>query len=365
MRADRLVATLLLMQARGRVTAAEVAAELEVSVATSRRDFEALSTAGVPVYPQPGRGGGWSLLGGARTDLTGLTSSEVKALFLLTGSATSPDSATRSALRKLVQALPETFRAQAQAAATALIVDSTPWGETDLSRPERVDQLQAAVIARRKVSLEYENRAHERTRRLVDPWGVVHKDSLWYLVAGTEAGQRTFRIDRIMGATVTEITAERHADFELPREWGSIVEEVERHGSFVSATALVDVRSLPAFREYFGRHCEELGTEDGGRVRMRVSAQMACSIAEQLAGWGSAVEVLEPQDVKAHLARLGAELVQLYQPKAALNPTPNAQRRELMVRRGGFRVEPPAQKEGVASSSAVGLANGQGPRSKP
>jgi predicted DNA-binding transcriptional regulator YafY len=71
-RADRLVATLLLMQARGRVTAAELAEELEVSVATARRDFEALSAAGIPVYPQPGRGGGWSLLGGARTDLGGL-----------------------------------------------------------------------------------------------------------------------------------------------------------------------------------------------------------------------------------------------------------------------------------------------------
>lgn len=80
-----------------------------------------------------------------------------------------------------------------------------------------------------------------------------------------------------MRVTVTEIAAERPANFELPREWVSVVEEVERHRSFVSATALVDVRSLPAFREYFGRHCE----------------------------------VLEPQDVKAHLARLGAELVQL------------------------------------------------------
>ena len=79
MRADRLVALLLLMQARGRVTAAEVAAELEVSVATARRDLEALSTAGIPVYPQAGRGGGWSLLGGARTDLTGLSAPEARA----------------------------------------------------------------------------------------------------------------------------------------------------------------------------------------------------------------------------------------------------------------------------------------------
>ena len=87
MRADRLVATLLLMQSRGRVTAAELAEEREVSVATARRDLEALSAAGIPVYPQPGRGGGWSLLGGARTDLSGLTAAEARALFLLVGPA--------------------------------------------------------------------------------------------------------------------------------------------------------------------------------------------------------------------------------------------------------------------------------------
>ena len=76
MRADRLVATLLFLQARGRVTAAEVAAELEVSVKTARRDLEALSIAGIPVYPQRGRNGGWALVGGARTDLSGLTAAE-------------------------------------------------------------------------------------------------------------------------------------------------------------------------------------------------------------------------------------------------------------------------------------------------
>ena len=116
MRADRLVATLLLMQARGRVTAAEVADELEVSVATARRDLEALSTAGIPVYPQPGRGGGWSLVGGARTDLTGLTASEAHALFLLLGSSSDRSAEATSALRKLVRALPATFRAEAEAA---------------------------------------------------------------------------------------------------------------------------------------------------------------------------------------------------------------------------------------------------------
>jgi predicted DNA-binding transcriptional regulator YafY len=138
MRADRLVAVLLLMQARGRVTAAELASELEVSVATARRDLEALSAAGIPVYPQAGRGGGWSLVGGARTDLSGLSASEAQALFLLLGPATARAAgldAARSALRKLVRALPRTFRADAEAAATATMIDPTGWGERDATGP--------------------------------------------------------------------------------------------------------------------------------------------------------------------------------------------------------------------------------------
>src|SRR5207237_10727077 len=98
-RADRLVAALLLMQSRGRVTAAELADELEVSVASARRDLEALSAAGIQVYPQPGRGGGWSLVGGARTDLSGLSAAEAQALFLLAGPSASVSAQARAALR--------------------------------------------------------------------------------------------------------------------------------------------------------------------------------------------------------------------------------------------------------------------------
>src|SRR4051794_34328895 len=180
MRADRLLATLLLMQSRGRVTAAELAAELEVSVATARRDLEALSAAGVPVYPQAGRGGGWSLVGGARTDLTGLTAREAQALFLLAGPAASIAPAVRSALRKLVQALPGTFRADAEAAASAVMVDSARWGEPDRPQPEIVETLQGAVVRRRKVRFWYRQR-----ERRVSPLGLVDKDGIWYLLADT------------------------------------------------------------------------------------------------------------------------------------------------------------------------------------
>src|SRR5688572_18021831 len=110
MRADRLVAELLILQARGRITAAQLAEELEVSERTARRDLEALSMAGIPVYSQAGRGGGWSLIGGARTDLSGLTATEARTLFLIAGPSSAATPEAKSALRKLVQALPETFR---------------------------------------------------------------------------------------------------------------------------------------------------------------------------------------------------------------------------------------------------------------
>lgn len=122
----------------------------------------ALSSAGIPVYPQPGRKGGWSLLGGARTDLSGLTASEAQALFLLVGPAAAIAPDAKAALRKLVRALPGTFRADAEAAASAIVIDPARWGENDRERPALVMSLQAAVVQRRKVRLGYVNRARVR-----------------------------------------------------------------------------------------------------------------------------------------------------------------------------------------------------------
>ena len=145
MRADRLVATLLFLQSRGRATVAEVAAELEVSPRTARRDLEALAMAGVPVYSQAGRGGGWSLVGGARTDLSGLTAAEARALFLVAGpGAATPE--VKAALRKLVRALPETFRASAEAAGGAVIIDASDWDRPPIQPPAHLAALQQAVV---------------------------------------------------------------------------------------------------------------------------------------------------------------------------------------------------------------------------
>jgi predicted DNA-binding transcriptional regulator YafY len=312
-RADRLVATLLLMQARGRVTAAELAEELEVSVATARRDLEALSSAGVPVYPQPGRGGGWSLVGGARTDLSGLSATEAQALFLLVGPAAAVSGEAKAALRKLVRALPEPFRAEAAAAADATMTDPTGWGDRDRPRPGVVDLLQAAVIRRERVRLTYTDGRRERSERVVDPWGLVDKDDTWYLIAGTERGQRTFRVDRIAEAEPTGEQAERPDDFALSAAWQGVVEEVEQRRSRTWATLRVAQRYVPILRDQFGRHCHvEDGSESEGRVQVRVGAPTPLDIARNLAGWGALVEVAEPGAVRDELARIGRELTAAY-----------------------------------------------------
>ncbi|MBF6415125.1 helix-turn-helix transcriptional regulator [Nocardia cyriacigeorgica] len=312
MRADRLVATLLLMQNRGRVTAAEIATELEVSVATARRDLEALSAAGIPVYPQPGRGGGWQLIGGARTDLSGLTAGEAQALFLLAGPSAGAQPEAKAALRKLVRALPQTFRGEAEAAADAVVIDPSRWGATERALPAEVRTLQRAVVQRNKVRLNYRTRTGEQFERLVDPLGLVDKDGIWYLVAGTERGRRTYRVDRIGEMAVTDEPAERPADFDLAQAWEQVVDEVERHRSTVAATVLISERLLPILRDQQGRHCVVDGPVADGRIRARVTAPTAWMVAQQLAGWGDSIEVLGPDEVRAELARIGAQLVGRY-----------------------------------------------------
>ncbi|MGY0540361.1 helix-turn-helix transcriptional regulator [Nocardioides sp. YJ-D4] len=313
-----MIATLLLLQARGRVTAAELATELEISVATARRDLEALSSAGVPVYPQPGRGGGWSLVGGARTDLSGLTGPESQALFTLVGPGASTSPEAQQAVRKLLRALPSPFRADAAAAAEAVRLDAGSWGEQRRSRPEVVDVVQQAVIDRRQVRVDYTNRTGQVSTVLLDPLGLVAKDDLWYLLATREDGPdvRTYRMDRVASVEVTAQPANRPEGFDLAREWQRVVSYVEERRARVRATALVRRRHLWVLRDHFGTYLDVLGDApaagDEERIEVTLAAHTARSLAEQLAGWGSMIEVTGPEDVRRELARIGTELTAAY-----------------------------------------------------
>lgn len=218
MRADRLLAALLFLQARGRVTVAELATELEVSQRTARRDMEALVAAGVPVYSQRGRGGGWTLVGGARTDLTGLTAGEVRALFLAAGpSSVAPD--VRSALRKLMQAVPAPLRADAEAAARARVVDVDWSGTAEAASGPHRDAVERAVLDGVQIRLGYAATGRPVRQWTVHPLGLASRSGVWYLVAGTGAGLRTYRLSRVTSVEATRDPVERPDGFDLATAW--------------------------------------------------------------------------------------------------------------------------------------------------
>jgi predicted DNA-binding transcriptional regulator YafY len=312
MRADRLVAALLVLQARGRVTAGELAEELEISERTARRDLEALAMAGIPVYSQPGRGGGWALLGGARTDLSGLTAAEARTLFLVAGPSAQATPPVKSALRKLVRALPEPFRAEAEAAAAAVVLDPAHWDRTHAEPPPFLDELQRAVVDGVQVRLRYAGRDRPESERIVHPLGLVAKASVWYLVAGTDAGLRTFRVSRVRGVVRTEEAVERPEGFDLAETWRGIVDTLdERRGGF-RATVLAEGEVVGWLRGTFGNRASVGETRSDGRTEVEVRGWSAHSIASELASFGGLVEVVGPDELRAELARIGAELTRLY-----------------------------------------------------
>ena len=314
MRADRLVATLLTLQAHGRVTAAQLAEELEVSVATARRDLEALSAAGIPVYPQPGRGGGWQLLGGARTDLSGLTAGEARALFLLVGPAASVDPDAKAALRKLVRALPETFRTDAESAAEAIVIDPDDWGRPRSERPELLPTLENAVVSRMRVRITYAAWNREPVERVVDPWGLMHKREHWYLLGAVDGAERTYRVDRMLEATVTDAPASRPDELDLAEVWERVTDAVDAQRASASATIVADAGIVPLLRTQFGQRAVVEEALDPIRSRVRVTAPTGQLLARGLAGWAEYLEVIEPTALRDELRRLGEALLERNRP---------------------------------------------------
>jgi predicted DNA-binding transcriptional regulator YafY len=316
MRADRLVAILLMLQTKGQVTAAEVAVELEISERTARRDLDSLGVAGLPVYSMQGRNGGWRLAGDGRTDLTGLTAAEAQALFLLAGPrATTPE--LRAALRKLVRALPEPFRERAAAASAAVVHDATGWSGAPVDRAERpppahLDAVQSAVIAGRQIVLGYVAREGSPSTRTVHPLGLATKGGSWYLIAETEAGRRTFRVDRIQSVESTDELVVRPEGFELADAWQMITTELEHVRLPIVVRALIDQRVVSLVRYSLGSRLRIAMAIEDGRVEVEIRSHNEYSIAGELAGFGNLVEVLEPQSVRDRLAEIAGELVALY-----------------------------------------------------
>ena len=318
MRASRLLQLLLLLQTRGRTTAACLAEELEVSVRTIYRDVEALGAAGVPVYAESGPGGGVELVEGYRTRLTGLTTNEAEALALsgLPGAASQLGLGTvlAAAQLKVDAALPPELRSRAVRVRDRFLVDAPGW----LAREEAVPHLPViaqAVWDERRLDLTY-RRADRSVRRRVDPLGLVLKAGTWYLLAraGRPATTRTYRIGRIEAARAREERFDRPDGFDLATAWA------ESSAGFadrmLSEQAVVRVRASALWKLRHAlvavaadRAIASAGPpDDDGWVRCEISIESPAIGHDELLRMGADLEVLEPPSLRALLAETAAAM---------------------------------------------------------
>ena len=319
MKSGRLLEMLLLLQARGQVTAAELAERLEVSPRTVYRDAGALSSAGVPIYTERGRAGGIRLLPGYRTDVTGLTQDEARALFVLTTGGAHEDlglgNAARSAVLKVMRAVPGPFRPAAAATSQRILVDPAGW----MRGAEPVGHLgvlQAAVFSGRRLRLGYRSSGRrEAAERVVDPYGLVCKSGIWYLVADQGGEPRLFRVSRVVSAEADEAPVRRRDGVELAELWETLRRQVEERPAEVAVVVRVRRDWLDMFQRICASHLAEPEEGDGGDdpewavVRLRFGAVPAARI---LLSFGGDVEVVSPAEVRDDLAAVAAAVVARY-----------------------------------------------------
>ncbi|GAA5092575.1 helix-turn-helix transcriptional regulator [Nocardia iowensis] len=320
MRADRLVSLVLLLRRHGRLSATALARELEVSTRTVLRDIEALSTAGVPVYAERGRHGGFALLPGFQTELTGLNHDEALAL-LVAGSrrgaqAFGLGSALASAMRKVVDALPENYRATATGAAQRLLIDP----ETDIlsrrlaasAEPDTVvTEVRRAVLAGRKLRIHYAAVNQAPKWRTVDPIGLVTVRDQGYLLATSSGADRTYRLSRILAAEELPELAQRPDQVDLDRAWQERSTQFRTGGDQVT----VLVRVNPARREELvgtalAVRAEE--TDADGWLRLEVAFQDPRHAEWALWQLATNAEALAPQWLRTSLRDRAAAIATCY-----------------------------------------------------
>ncbi|TDC62648.1 WYL domain-containing protein [Actinomadura sp. GC306] len=321
MRADRLVSLVLLLRRHGRLSAAALARELEVSTRTVQRDIEALSAAGVPVYAERGRHGGFALLPGFRTELTGLNHDEALAL-LVAGSrrgaqAFGLGSALASAMLKVVDALPEGHRDVAAGAVERLLIDP----ETDLLARRQgaeevpdavVAEIRRAVFAGRKLRIHYAAVDQAPKWRTVDPIGLVTVRGQGYLLATRSGADRTYRLSRVLTAEVLDEPAERPDRVDLDRAWQERSTRFRTGGDQVTVLLLLD----PARRDELAGtalsvHAEE--TDADGRLRMEVTFQDARHARWAMWQLAADAEALKPEWLRTALRDRAAAIVARYE----------------------------------------------------
>lgn len=322
MRADRLVSLLMLLQTRPRWTAGELSRRLDVSECTIYRDLDALSGSGVPVLATRGPNGGVTLVEGWRTQLTGLTRTEVHALAAVGAPGALEDlglsAPLRSGLVKLAASLPSLQQSVIEYARQRLHVDASPWFSTEREAVPHLSVLRDAVWQNRRVRLGYRDFDGRRTKRDVEPYGLVIKADRWYLVAGTERGPSAFRGARIEGARILPTTFERPARFDLASFWKEWCAQFAERRARYEVTLRITPEGEEALRHIRppadqARLTEVRPSRDGTK-KVTLDFERETIALSQLCSMGRAVEVLTPEALRTRLRTMAADLRALYGP---------------------------------------------------
>lgn len=310
MRADRLLSLLLLLQSKGKLKARDLADRLEISTRTVYRDVEALAMAGVPVYAQSGPNGGICLVDSYRTDLSGLSTDEARALFTLPKARSSLhdiglEAPLRTALAKLVASLPTAQQIAAEHVRERLHIDSTPWFEGKEAVPH-LAVLREAVWSDRKLDLVYHDRDRRPFHAVVEPLGLVVKFDRWYLVAETPSGTRVYRVSRVNRATLLEEVFERRPGFDLERFWSKWQSQFVANLPHYEVTLKVSAETERQLRER-GFSCRRLDGET-----MLFDFQREDIALRSLLLLGGAVEIRHPGRLRDRVSEIARELTALY-----------------------------------------------------
>lgn len=316
MRADRLISIMLLLQSYRQMTARELARRLRVSERTIHRDMEALSGAGIPVVAERGAGGGWSLLDGYRTSLTGLNEAEIRALFV----AQAPrlladlglDKASEGAFSKLLAALPQSRRGGVTFMRQRIHIDPTGW-----QRFEEIvaflPLLQEAVWDDRELNITYRRSDGTGVERVVQPLGLVAKGSVWYLVALVDSAIRTYRVSRIEAARLTGQGCERPADFDLAAYWEQSKTEFVANLPRYPAVLRAAPDLLPRIHSWRFTQIEDVSQPDErGWVMVRVRFELEDEARDYVLSGGTRVKVIEPPALREQVRQAAQAVVAMY-----------------------------------------------------
>ncbi len=327
MRASRLVTLLLLLQTRGQLTAAELAADLEVSVRTVLRDVDALAEAGVPIYTERGPHGGIRLVDGYRTRLTGLTPDEAEAIFLsgMPGPAAELGLGTvvAAARLKVLASLPPELRTRASRLVERFHLDASGWFHAQEPVP-CLATLSDAVWESRVVTIDYE-RGDRTVERRIEPLGLILKAGIWYCMARSDDQVRTYRIARMVRAIAGDERFERPEGFDLASQWAESSAAYER-GAPVQVV-VVRIRPDRTWRladvvgERTVNEAERLDVADpAGWLHLRLRLSWPDEVPAQLVGVGPELEVLEPVGVRDRVASIARAVADRYAPMASAVP---------------------------------------------